>query len=77
MRTVAVAGTNGKSTVAWLVREVLEEAQQLTGGGKVAGSWGKAGWLPARAGGGAAFRWALVVSCSTRWRMPGATSAMP
>ncbi|WIA32264.1 hypothetical protein OEZ86_003110 [Tetradesmus obliquus] len=31
MNTVAVAGTNGKTTVSWLIRGVLEQAGELTG----------------------------------------------
>jgi hypothetical protein len=31
MNTVAVTGTNGKTTVSWLVRGVLEQAGELTG----------------------------------------------
>lgn len=37
MRTIGVAGTSGKTTVAWLVREMMEEADQVTG--RCRGGW--------------------------------------
>ncbi len=65
MRTIAIAGTHGKTTVAWLVREMLEEAQQLTGKAHIkqwaAGSGSRA-WGRARVGVGTCAKLFLMMA---------------